>query len=101
MIVRRWQASIVPDKSQIISMYTAEGLTADEETIPANREIPIHRHPFDEVRTVVSGEMILDIAGNKLLLRAGDRIVIPANTRHSYKAQGTEDCLSLTALKTF
>jgi quercetin dioxygenase-like cupin family protein len=101
MIVRRWQAPIVPDKSQIISMYTAEGLVPEEEIIPNGKEVPVHRHPFDEVRTVVSGEMIVDVAGNKLLLRPGDRIVIPANTKHSYKAQGQATCLSLNALKTW
>jgi quercetin dioxygenase-like cupin family protein len=101
MIVRRWQAPIVPDKSQILSMYTAEGLEPSEEVIPERKEITTHQHPFDEVRTVIAGEMIVNVAGNKLLLRPGDRIIIPANTKHSYQAQGNEACVSFHALKTW
>lgn len=101
MLVFRWQAPIVPDKSQIESLYRAEGLTPNEELFKPETVVSDHRHPFDEVRTVVSGEMVFDIAGNKLLLRAGDRIVIPANTKHSFKAQGHEPCICLYASKTW
>jgi len=82
-------------------MYTAEGLVPDEEIIPQGQEIATHHHQFDEVRTVVDGEMIVDVAGNKMLLRPGDRVIIPANTKHSYKAQGAERCLCYNALKTW
>jgi quercetin dioxygenase-like cupin family protein len=61
--------------------------------------VPLHYHAFDEVRVVVEGEMLFDVAGNKLLLRAGDRIVIPANTKHSFKAQGKSPCVSFFAEK--
>jgi quercetin dioxygenase-like cupin family protein len=101
MLVFRWQAPIVPNKSQIEALYKAEGLTATEEFFNPDSLVADHRHPFDEVRTVVSGEMVFDIAGNKLLLRAGDRIVIPANTKHSFKAQGQEPCVCLYASKTW
>lgn len=97
MLVRRWQAPVLPDKSQIRSIYEAEGLVPQEEVFPPNAEVDLHFHPFDEVRTVAEGELIFDIAGNKLLLRAGDRIVIPANTKHSFKIQGTEPCICFYA----
>jgi mannose-6-phosphate isomerase-like protein (cupin superfamily) len=44
--------------------------------------------------------MLFDISGNKLLLRAGDRIVIPSNTRHSKRVQGQESCVCICAHKT-
>lgn len=97
MLVSRWQAPVVPDKMQIRSMFEAEGLVPQEETFPPETHVDWHRHPFDEVRTVVQGEVLFDIAGNKLLLRAGDRIVIPSNTKHSFKTQGTEDCVCVVA----
>lgn len=99
MLVLRWQAPIVPDKSQIESLYVAEGLEPHEERYEPNALIEDHRHPFDEVITVVSGEAVFDIAGNKLLLRVGDRIVIPSNTRHSFKIQGDETCSFICANK--
>jgi quercetin dioxygenase-like cupin family protein len=94
-------APIVADKSQVQSMYSVEGLVPIEEVIPAEGVVPTHFHAFDEVRTVVEGEMIVDVAGNKMLLRPGDRIIIPANTKHSYKAQGSAPCVSFNALKTW
>jgi quercetin dioxygenase-like cupin family protein len=97
VLVFRWQAPIVPDKTQITALYEAEGLVPFEEVYSPETAVGDHRHPFDEVRTIVQGEFIFDIAGNKLLLRPGDRIVIPSNTRHSFKAQGNADGICICA----
>ncbi len=99
MLVSRWQAPILPTRQQMVLMLESEGLEPMEETIPPGKGITDHRHPFDEVRIVVSGQLKLDIAGNRLLLRAGDRILIPANTRHSKLAEGDEPCVCLYAMK--
>jgi quercetin dioxygenase-like cupin family protein len=99
VLVNRWQANILPTRQQMALMLESEGLEPVEETIPAGTGVTDHRHPFDEVRIVVAGALHLDIAGNRLLLRAGDRILIPANTRHSKKADGDEPCLCLYAMK--
>jgi quercetin dioxygenase-like cupin family protein len=99
MLVFRWQAPMVPDKKQIRSLFEAEGLVPVEEVFAPETTVPWHRHPFDEVRTVAQGEVMFDIAGNKLLLRAGDKIIIPSNTKHSFKSQGTVDCICIVANK--
>lgn len=78
-------------------MYRLEGLSPIEELLPASALIEEHKHPFDEVRTILAGEMIVNISGNKLLLRPGDRVIIPANTKHSYQIDDKSDCLSLCA----
>ncbi len=101
MLISRWQAPTLPDVSQMKMMFEAEGLSPQEEIYEPDAFVPDHRHPFDEVRMVAEGEMVLDIAGNKLLLRPGDRIVIPSNTRHSKKVQGTHRCLCICAQKTY
>lgn len=100
MLVFRWQAPMVPDKKQIRAMFEAEGLVPTEEVFPPETTIEWHRHPFDEVRAVAEGEVLFDIAGNKLLLRAGDKIVIPSNTKHSFKSQGNTPCVCIVASKT-
>jgi quercetin dioxygenase-like cupin family protein len=97
MLVFRWQAPVLPDKKQIRSLFEAEGLDPHEEVFKPETQVDWHRHPFDEIRTVVQGEVVFDIDGNKLLLRPGDRIVIPSNTKHSFRAQGTENCVCLVA----
>lgn len=101
MIVTRWQASVLPTQEQISLIFAAEGLNPQEEVLPAKRTIADHRHPFDEVRMVISGDLLMNISGNQILLRAGDRIDIPANTRHAKTANGNEDCVCVVAQKPF
>lgn len=99
MLVNRWQAPVLPTRQQMALMLQSEGLEPQEETIPSGKGVTDHRHPFDEVRIVVSGQLRLDIGGNKMLLRPGDRVLIPANTRHAKEADGGEPCTCLYAMK--
>jgi quercetin dioxygenase-like cupin family protein len=101
MIVTRWQASVLPTPEQVKMIFQAEGLQPTEEVLAPRTVIPDHRHPFDEVRMVVSGRMILNISGNQLLLRPGDRIDIPANTRHSKSTESNETCVCMVASRPF
>ena len=99
MLVSRWQAPLLPTRQQMVLMLESEGLDVEEESIIPTPSVSDQRHPFDEIRIVVSGQLMLDVAGNKLLLRAGDRILIPANTRHTKQAQGEEACICVYAMK--
>jgi quercetin dioxygenase-like cupin family protein len=101
MIVQRWEAPITPTKQQVERFYLAEGLEIFEETQLPSQGITEHRHPFCEVRTLLKGEMHFNIAGNRFILRAGDRVEIPANTRHQHTAQGEEACVCLVGYKAF
>jgi mannose-6-phosphate isomerase-like protein (cupin superfamily) len=101
MIVTRWQAPNLPTIEQAKLIFSAEGLSPSEENLPPQTNIPDHRHPFDEVRMVVEGRLILNISGNQILLRPGDRINIPANTRHSKSTQKDEGCLCVIASRTY
>lgn len=100
MLVTRWQAELVPSREQIKMIFVAEGLEPKEEVYPPNGKVQEHRHPFDEVRMVVSGEMLINVSGNQLLLRAGDRIEIPSNTRHETTSRGPEECVCVFAHRT-
>ena len=85
MIIRRWQAPVTPDIKQIRQMFFLEGLKPSEEILEDGQATNERRFPFDEVRIMVEGELILDIAGNKVLLKEGDRVMIPSNTKHTLK----------------
>jgi quercetin dioxygenase-like cupin family protein len=98
MLVHRWQAPVLPSKQQMAFMLESEGLDLAEETLLPGQMVQDHRHPFDEVRMVCSGQLMVDIAGNRMLLRAGDRILIPANTRHSKANESAEPCVCLFAM---
>jgi quercetin dioxygenase-like cupin family protein len=101
MIVTRWQASVLPTAEQVKMIFEAEGLEPQEEVFPQATVLTDHRHPFDEVRMVVAGALFLNVSGNQVLLRPGDRIEIPANTRHSKSVEGSEPCVSVFARRPF
>jgi quercetin dioxygenase-like cupin family protein len=101
MLVVRWQAPSLPSVEQIKLIIAAEGMEPGEEVYPPQSKVEEHRHPFDEVRMVVSGEIFYNVSGNRLLLRPGDRITIPSNTRHSTNVEGSVPCISVVAKRTF
>ena len=101
MIIHRWQAKILPNQEQARGIFLAEELRPWEEVLEPGDHIRDHRHPFDEIRMVLSGELLLNIAGNQVLLRAGDRIMIPSNTKHAKSVHGDERCVCLVAQRPF
>ena len=101
MIVTRWQAPLKPTKEQALMIFRAEDLQPREEILTQKEVYPEHRHPFDEVRMVLEGELFLNINGNQLLLRSGDKIMIPSNTKHSQKVLSGKSCLCIVANKPF
>ncbi len=90
---------MTPNKTQVERFYLSEGLEFFEETYPAQQAVGEHRHPFCEVRTILQGEMHFNIAGNRFVLRAGDRVEIPANTKHQHTAHGEEPCICLVGYR--
>ena len=97
MIITRWQAPIVPSKQQLHIILEAEGLEPFDEVYEPQAKVQDHRHPFAEVRIIVAGEMIFNVSGNQFVLRPGDRLEIPANTKHSHVAQGAVACVCVCA----
>jgi len=99
MLISRWQAPIKPSRAHAQMILEAEGLEPFEESLEPQKKVGEHRHPFTEVRIVLVGELLYNIAGNQVLVREGDRIEIPANTKHSHTCQGPETCVSVYAQK--
>lgn len=97
MLITRWQAPVTPTKSQIHMILEDEGLEPFEETYAEKEKISEHRHPFCEVRIVAEGELLFNISGTQFLLRPGDRVEIPANTKHSHVPQGERPCVCVCA----
>ncbi len=46
---------------------------------------PPHRHDFEEMFTILEGEIALTFRGQKSVGRAGETVNIPANAPHSFK----------------
>lgn len=82
-------------------MLDSEGLETSVETHSAKEKISEHRHPFTEVRVILSGEILFNIAGNQFLTRPGDRLEIPANTKHWHQNHGEEIAVSIYSQRIF
>ena len=91
----------IPVKKQIEALFEQDGLEYFEENFEPNMKFPKHRHPFDEIRMIVKGELLYNVSGNKILLRAGDKIIIPSNTIHSKTVQNNKPCLSICSYQVY
>jgi quercetin dioxygenase-like cupin family protein len=53
--------------------------------VPPGGGPPPHRHDFEEMFTVLEGEIELTFRGEKVTARAGETVNVPANAPHSFK----------------
>lgn len=97
MIIQRWQAPLPLTQVQAKLIMENEGLEPYDETYEPQDKVREHRHPFSEVRVIIDGEMLFNISGNQFLLRSGDRVEIPANTKHSHSIMGNVPCRCVCA----
>jgi quercetin dioxygenase-like cupin family protein len=69
---------------------TAGKYTLIDMHIPPGGGPPPHRHDFEEMFTVLEGEVALSFRGQNLVARVGDTINVPANAPHAFRnASGT------------
>lgn len=92
MIVHRWQAPQIPTEEQILQIMHSEGFDAQIEVLNGRTEIKDHRHHLSETLVISQGELVLNISGNQIILRQGDRAEIPPNTKHAYRVNNDHLC---------
>ncbi len=97
MLIIRWQAPITPSMEQVKILLESEGLDPYVEEFAPQQKVSEHRQPFGEIRTVIEGELLFNIAGNQFLLRPGDRVEIPSNTKHWHVNNGKTPCICVCA----
>ena len=69
---------------------TAGKYTLIDMHVPPGGGPPPHRHDFEEMFTVLDGEVQVTFRGQTLVARPGETINVPANAPHSFtKAAGT------------
>ena len=68
---------------------TAGRYTLIDMHVPPNGGPPPHRHDFEEMFTVLDGEVRATFRGETVVLRPGETINVPANAPHSFTNAGT------------
>src|SRR5882757_9706884 len=53
--------------------------------VPAGGGPPPHRHDFEEMFTLLEGELEFSFRGEKSIVRAGSTVNVPANAPHFFK----------------
>jgi quercetin dioxygenase-like cupin family protein len=69
---------------------TAGRYTLIDMHVPPQGGPPPHRHDFEEMFTVLDGEVQATFRGETLVLRAGETVNVPANAPHSFTNAGSE-----------
>lgn len=100
MLIKRWEAESFPNQMQFESLLAQEGLDFQVEEHRLGESVREHRHSLTEIRILIDGELLFNISGNQIIIRAGDRIEIPANTRHFHQTHGSKEGRSLCAYRT-
>ncbi|MBK8567005.1 MAG: cupin domain-containing protein [Saprospiraceae bacterium] len=67
-------------------MFHTENMTLAYVDVEAGAELPEHSHFHEQVSNMLEGEFEFVLDGEKMLLRAGDCLVIPSNMPHSGRA---------------
>jgi len=53
--------------------------------VPPGGGPPLHRHDFEEMFTILEGEIEFTFRGDKVILKAGETANIPANAPHHFR----------------
>jgi quercetin dioxygenase-like cupin family protein len=64
---------------------TAGKYTLIDMHVPAGGGPPPHRHDFEEMFTVLEGEIELSFRGEHLVAKAGETVNVPANAPHAFR----------------
>jgi quercetin dioxygenase-like cupin family protein len=64
---------------------TAGKYTLIDMHVPPGGGPPPHRHDFEEMFTILDGEVELTFRGEHLVARAGETVNVPANAPHSFR----------------
>ena len=67
---------------------TAGKYTLIDMHVPPGGGPPPHRHDFEEMFTVLDGEVEVTFRGRTLVARAGETVNVPANAPHSFTNAG-------------
>lgn len=100
MKLKRWDKDKPPTIQGLGSALKGEGLDYYRWSDKPGVTYPWHTHPYAEVRWVVSGSIKIGLRGGKeVVLKAGDRIDLPANTEHWAEVVSREPVVYLCASK--
>lgn len=97
-LVTRWRGEGAPDEERLRGALRDEGLSPTTFSMAPGETYAFHEHDHDEVRWVVHGSVRFGLeGGSALVLGPGDRLDLPARTRHDARTLGRSTCTMVSA----
>ncbi len=91
-----WDAADGPlSEKRLILILEQEGYEVGVFTYREGTVFPNHEHAQDKCDAVLEGFLRIEVSGEVFELKPGDRLYIPARTRHSAEVVGRRTVLSL------
>lgn len=76
----------------------ARGYHVSRYVYPPGTVFPEHTHAIDKMDAVLAGRFEMVLAGRRVVLEAGDCLVVPRDTVHAARVVGNEAVVSLDAI---
>jgi len=76
-----------------------QGYTVTRYVYPPGTYFPDHTHEEDKIDAVLSGQFMMRMEGETVILEAGDSLAVPRGVAHSAEVVGHEPVVSLDAVK--
>ena len=98
--VEQWNSADGPvSEKKMLKLLESEGYEVSVYAYPQGTRFPEHEHAQDKCDAVVEGTLRVTVGGAAFDLQPGDRIYVPARTRHSAEVVGRKTVLSLDGTK--
>lgn len=76
-----------------------KGYSVTRYVYPPGTCFPDHAHEVDKIDAVLSGQFLMRMDGESIVLKAGDVLAVPRGAVHSAKVEGSEPVVSLDAIR--
>lgn len=83
-----WRPGVVT-RMQVSAQTGSKNLCTFEQWIEPGNGAPTHRHPVEEILTVIDGTADVWLGNVNLQLEAGQSVVVPAGAQHGFTNAGT------------
>jgi quercetin dioxygenase-like cupin family protein len=99
--VERWDQTRdgAPTEHALRRKLEARGYRVTRYVYPPGTVFVTHTHEVDKIDAVVSGQFLLSIEGQDIILGAGDSLDVPRGVPHRAEVVGEEPVVSLDAVR--
>ncbi|HKJ77399.1 MAG TPA: cupin domain-containing protein [Gammaproteobacteria bacterium] len=87
------------DEAALTEQLTAEGYHVSRYVYPPGMTFADHTHDVAKVEVILAGRFRLGMAGESLVLEAGQAIHVPKGAVHNAEVVGNEPVVSLDAVR--